>query len=225
MPFGEKLSGVDALHPLPKASTNHTLIGSGAKTADSFWLRTTRAREQEVVAAVTAARAGKTVGEDAPSRPSWPAAPASAAVSGPVLERAFEGWRNIDKGLGDRIAKGVQGPASARPASSGHVAQRRRPHSAGNRETVGCVVRCCTVLIGNGRWRCHAANAVIVQGPVDARLEAMALQLRHAPGRRGRLDSLTWCSHESSEPAPAVRARIGPECSGNERAATRKRRP
>jgi len=30
-------------------------------------------------------------------------------VSEPVLERAFEYWRNIDKEIGDRIAKGVQG--------------------------------------------------------------------------------------------------------------------
>ncbi|TFG05708.1 catalase [Candidatus Thorarchaeota archaeon] len=30
-------------------------------------------------------------------------------VSEPVLERAFEYWRNIDKGIGDRIAKGVTG--------------------------------------------------------------------------------------------------------------------
>ena len=28
-------------------------------------------------------------------------------VSKPVLERAFEYWRNIDKEIGDRIAKGV----------------------------------------------------------------------------------------------------------------------
>jgi len=30
-------------------------------------------------------------------------------VSEPVLKRAFEYWRNIDKEIGDRIAKGVQG--------------------------------------------------------------------------------------------------------------------
>ena len=30
-------------------------------------------------------------------------------VSEPVLERAFEYWRNIDKEIGDRIAKGVKG--------------------------------------------------------------------------------------------------------------------
>ena len=30
-------------------------------------------------------------------------------VSEPVLERAFEYWRNIDKEVGDRIAKGVKG--------------------------------------------------------------------------------------------------------------------
>ena len=30
-------------------------------------------------------------------------------VSKPVLERAFEYWRNIDKEIGDRIAKGVKG--------------------------------------------------------------------------------------------------------------------
>ncbi len=28
-------------------------------------------------------------------------------VSEPVLQRAFEYWRNIDKEIGDRIAKGV----------------------------------------------------------------------------------------------------------------------
>ncbi|HNP37828.1 MAG TPA: catalase [Woeseiaceae bacterium] len=32
----------------------------------------------------------------------------SAGVSAPVLERALEYWRNVDKNLGDRIAKGVQ---------------------------------------------------------------------------------------------------------------------
>ena len=32
-----------------------------------------------------------------------------AGVSQPVLERAFEYWRNIDKAIGDRIAKGVKG--------------------------------------------------------------------------------------------------------------------
>jgi catalase len=30
-------------------------------------------------------------------------------VSEPVLERAFEYWRNIDKEIGDRIAQGVSG--------------------------------------------------------------------------------------------------------------------
>jgi len=30
-------------------------------------------------------------------------------VSEPVLQRAFEYWRNIDKEIGDRIAKGVKG--------------------------------------------------------------------------------------------------------------------
>jgi catalase len=30
-------------------------------------------------------------------------------VTEPVLQRAFEYWRNIDKGVGDRIAKGVKG--------------------------------------------------------------------------------------------------------------------
>jgi catalase len=30
-------------------------------------------------------------------------------VSEPVLERAFEYWRNIDKETGDLIAKGVNG--------------------------------------------------------------------------------------------------------------------
>lgn len=29
-------------------------------------------------------------------------------VSEPVLERAFEYWRNVDKEIGDRIAKGVR---------------------------------------------------------------------------------------------------------------------
>ena len=30
-------------------------------------------------------------------------------VSEPVLQRAFEYWRNIDKDIGDRIVKGVKG--------------------------------------------------------------------------------------------------------------------
>lgn len=30
-------------------------------------------------------------------------------VTEPVLERAFEYWRNIDKEVGERIAKGVKG--------------------------------------------------------------------------------------------------------------------
>jgi catalase len=30
-------------------------------------------------------------------------------VSEPVLQRAFEYWRNIDKEIGDRVAKGVKG--------------------------------------------------------------------------------------------------------------------
>jgi len=30
-------------------------------------------------------------------------------VSAPVLERAFEYWRQIDQAIGDRIAKGVNG--------------------------------------------------------------------------------------------------------------------
>jgi catalase len=30
-------------------------------------------------------------------------------VTEPVLQRAFEYWRNIDKEIGDRIAKGVKG--------------------------------------------------------------------------------------------------------------------
>jgi catalase len=30
-------------------------------------------------------------------------------VSEPVLQRAFEYWRNIDKEIGDRINKGVKG--------------------------------------------------------------------------------------------------------------------
>ena len=31
-----------------------------------------------------------------------------AGVSGPVLQRAFDNWRNIDRDLGDRIEKGVR---------------------------------------------------------------------------------------------------------------------
>jgi catalase len=30
-------------------------------------------------------------------------------VSEPVLQRAFEYWRNVDKKIGDRIAQGVKG--------------------------------------------------------------------------------------------------------------------
>jgi catalase len=33
----------------------------------------------------------------------------SKGVSEPVLERALGYWRNIDKGVGDRIADGVKG--------------------------------------------------------------------------------------------------------------------
>jgi catalase len=33
----------------------------------------------------------------------------SQRVSDPVLERAFQYWRNIDKEVGDRIADGVKG--------------------------------------------------------------------------------------------------------------------
>jgi catalase len=33
----------------------------------------------------------------------------SAGVSAPVLERAFEYWRNIDKDVGERIAAAVKG--------------------------------------------------------------------------------------------------------------------
>ena len=29
-------------------------------------------------------------------------------VSEPVLERAFEYWRNVDKNIGDRVEKGVR---------------------------------------------------------------------------------------------------------------------
>jgi catalase len=32
-----------------------------------------------------------------------------AGVSAEVLKRAFEYWRNIDRGVGDRIEKGVKG--------------------------------------------------------------------------------------------------------------------
>jgi catalase len=32
-----------------------------------------------------------------------------AGVSEPVLQRAFEYWRNVDRTIGDRIAKGVKG--------------------------------------------------------------------------------------------------------------------
>ena len=34
----------------------------------------------------------------------------SQGVSSPVLERAVQYWRNIDKGIGDRIAEGVGRP-------------------------------------------------------------------------------------------------------------------
>jgi catalase len=33
----------------------------------------------------------------------------SNGVSEPILERAFEYWRNIDKQIGDRIAQGLKG--------------------------------------------------------------------------------------------------------------------
>ena len=32
-----------------------------------------------------------------------------AGVSEPVLQRAFEYWRNVDKETGDRITRGVKG--------------------------------------------------------------------------------------------------------------------
>jgi catalase len=38
-------------------------------------------------------------------------------VSEPVLQRAFEYWRNIDRDLGDRIEKGVRQRARPSPAS------------------------------------------------------------------------------------------------------------
>jgi len=34
-------------------------------------------------------------------------------VTEPVLARAFDYWRNIDKAVGDRIAKGVEGERAA----------------------------------------------------------------------------------------------------------------
>jgi catalase len=34
------------------------------------------------------------------------------AVTEPVLQRAFEYWRNVDKGLGDRIEQGVRAKQS-----------------------------------------------------------------------------------------------------------------
>ncbi len=34
-------------------------------------------------------------------------------VTEPVLSRAFEYWRNVDKAVGDRIAKGVKGERAA----------------------------------------------------------------------------------------------------------------
>jgi catalase len=53
-------------------------------------------------------------------------------VSGPVLARAFEYWRNVDKGLGDRVEQGVRAKQSeldpkaaeqANPARSGAQAK------------------------------------------------------------------------------------------------------
>jgi len=40
--------------------------------------------------------------------PSW-SLKVQNGVCEPVLQRAFEYWRNIDKETGDRIAKGVKG--------------------------------------------------------------------------------------------------------------------
>jgi catalase len=38
-------------------------------------------------------------------------------VTDPVLQQAFEYWRNIDKEIGDRIAKGVKGGRSIQSPS------------------------------------------------------------------------------------------------------------
>jgi catalase len=44
-----------------------------------------------------------------------------AGVSVPVLQRAFAYWRNIDKEIGDRIAKGVTGGSGKAPTDSDPV--------------------------------------------------------------------------------------------------------
>jgi catalase len=49
-------------------------------------------------------------------------------VSEPVLQRAFEYWRNVDRDLGDRIEKGV------RPSMSQTIAGVRIPDSRTARE-------------------------------------------------------------------------------------------
>ena len=47
-----------------------------------------------------------------PALPVWPRAAGRGhllnGVSEPVLERAFQYWRNVDKHLGDRIESGVR---------------------------------------------------------------------------------------------------------------------
>ena len=40
-------------------------------------------------------------------------------VSEPVLERAFEYWRSVDKEIGDRVAKGVRGESRQRASALG----------------------------------------------------------------------------------------------------------
>src|SRR5262249_56370209 len=47
-------------------------------------------------------------------------------VSEPILQRAFEYWRNVDKDLGDRIESGVLAEAGRRDPTAGEQANPAR---------------------------------------------------------------------------------------------------
>ncbi|MFY9806803.1 MAG: catalase-related domain-containing protein, partial [Pseudonocardiaceae bacterium] len=48
------------------------------------------------------------------------------AVTEPVLQRAFEYWRNVDKGLGDQIEQGVRAKQSERDPKAAEQANPAR---------------------------------------------------------------------------------------------------
>lgn len=68
-------------------------------------------------------------------------------VTEPVLQRAFEYWRNVDKGLGDRIEESVRAKQSgldpkaaeqANPARSGAQIKARPVHRSRGPGALGC---------------------------------------------------------------------------------------